>query len=130
MVATGPIGPALPQYHLCTALQTTKCTCPLCVTGVYLTMRALLQPGDKVVAMFPCYQSLHEIADSIGCVVQPWQPHRAADTGRLEFRLQDVLVRRELLCEQQSTGQLLDHPALRWYGPRKIRPDTNKQTTE
>lgn len=30
-------------------------------SGVYLTMRALLSPGDHVVVTFPGYQSLYEV---------------------------------------------------------------------
>ena len=42
--------------------------------GIYLTMRALLQPGDHVVCTFPGYQSLYEVARSIGCQVSRWEP--------------------------------------------------------
>jgi aspartate/methionine/tyrosine aminotransferase len=33
----------------------------------------LLSPGDHVVAISPAYQSLHEIARSIGCALTPWR---------------------------------------------------------
>lgn len=59
--------------------------------GVYLTMKALLQPGDKVVAIFPAYQSLHELAESTGCSVRYWEPQLPTGSGQLEFRVQDVL---------------------------------------
>ena len=42
--------------------------------GIYLTMRALLQPGAHVVCTFPGYQSLYEVAHSIGCQVSRWEP--------------------------------------------------------
>jgi aspartate/methionine/tyrosine aminotransferase len=42
--------------------------------AIFLFMHALLQPGDHVVSTFPGYQSLYEIADSIGCSVDYWQP--------------------------------------------------------
>eukprot|EP00798_Chlamydomonas_sp_ICE-L_P016671 gene16671-22927_t len=42
--------------------------------GVYLTMRALLKPGDVIVCMYPGYQSLYEIGRSIGCQVVFWEP--------------------------------------------------------
>eukprot|EP00937_MAST-01D_sp_MAST-1D-sp2_P001503 g1503.t1 len=42
--------------------------------GIYLCMRALLQPGDHVIVTAPCYQSLSEIAVSIGCDVSCWEP--------------------------------------------------------
>ncbi len=37
--------------------------------GVFLGMHALLQPGDHAVVVWPAYQSLHEVARSIGASV-------------------------------------------------------------
>ena len=37
-------------------------------------MHALLSPGDHVVCTFPGYQSLYELARSIGCEVDLWRP--------------------------------------------------------
>ncbi len=42
--------------------------------GIFLTMQTLLEPGDEVVATFPGYQSLYEIAISQGCKVGKWEP--------------------------------------------------------
>jgi aspartate/methionine/tyrosine aminotransferase len=42
--------------------------------GVHLAMHALLRPGDRVVCTHPGYQSLYEIAASIGCRVDKWEP--------------------------------------------------------
>ena len=42
--------------------------------GIFLLMHALLQPGDHVVCTFPGYQSLYEIARSIGCELSTWEP--------------------------------------------------------
>lgn len=41
---------------------------------IFLAMNALLQPGDHVVCTFPGYQSLYELARSLGCEVNLWQP--------------------------------------------------------
>ena len=41
---------------------------------IFLTMNALLRPGDHVVCTFPGYQSLYELANSIGCEVSLWKP--------------------------------------------------------
>jgi hypothetical protein len=54
-------------------------------------MKALLRPGQRVVAMFPAYQSLVELAASTGCRIDTWEP-LVGDTGRLQYRVQDVLV--------------------------------------
>ena len=43
--------------------------------GIFLALHALgLQPGDHVIAVAPAYQSLHEIAASLGCEVDLWWP--------------------------------------------------------
>ncbi len=44
--------------------------------GIFLTMNALLSPGDHVIAPMPAYQSLYEIAHSIGCEISFWQPRK------------------------------------------------------
>jgi aspartate/methionine/tyrosine aminotransferase len=41
--------------------------------AIFLFMHAVLQPGDHVVVHWPCYQSLFEIARSIGCEVTFWE---------------------------------------------------------
>lgn len=40
--------------------------------GIYCFMNSLLAPGDNIVVEKPCYQSLEEIAVSIGCSVTGW----------------------------------------------------------
>jgi aspartate/methionine/tyrosine aminotransferase len=40
--------------------------------GIFITMHTLLSPGDEVICISPAYQSLHEVARSIGCRVIPW----------------------------------------------------------
>ncbi len=42
--------------------------------GIYLFMLAVLKPGDHVICTFPGYQSLYEVARSIGCQVSTWEP--------------------------------------------------------
>ena len=52
---------------------------------LYLCMRALLRPGDRVVCCCPGYQSLYSVARSTGCLVDLWHLSRsvvvAAGTG-------------------------------------------------
>ena len=45
--------------------------------GIFLLMHALLRVGDHVVCTFPGYQSLYEVARSIGCEVSTWEPDEA-----------------------------------------------------
>jgi len=42
--------------------------------GIYLLMLALLSAGDHLICTFPGYQSLYEVARSLGCQVSLWQP--------------------------------------------------------
>lgn len=56
---------------------------------IFLAMQSLLKPGDHVVALSPAYQSLYEIANSIGCRVSFWKLEAGengwyADVDRLE----------------------------------------------
>ena len=41
--------------------------------AIFAFSRAVLQPGDHVIVMWPCYQSLYECAASRGCYVSPWK---------------------------------------------------------
>ncbi|MCP4900564.1 MAG: aminotransferase class I/II-fold pyridoxal phosphate-dependent enzyme [bacterium] len=43
--------------------------------GIFLLMNALLSPGDRIVCTYPAYQSLYEIARSLGCEVTTWEPN-------------------------------------------------------
>ena len=40
--------------------------------GIFLLTHAILEPGDHVVCTFPAYQSLYEVAQSIGCKISKW----------------------------------------------------------
>ncbi len=55
---------------------------------IYLLMRTLLKAGDRIVCTFPGYQSLYEIARSMGCEVEYWQPREGS--ARWSFSLDDL----------------------------------------
>jgi aspartate/methionine/tyrosine aminotransferase len=44
--------------------------------AIFLFMHAVLQPGDHLIVHWPCYQSLIEVARSIGCEVTRWEARR------------------------------------------------------
>lgn len=50
-------------------------------------MNCLLEKGDRVVATFPGYQSLYQIAETIGCEVARWEP--VEDEG-WRFKVEDL----------------------------------------
>lgn len=43
--------------------------------AIFLFMQAVLQPGEHIIVHWPCYQSLFEVAKSLGCEVTLWQAH-------------------------------------------------------
>jgi len=55
--------------------------------AVFLFMNALLAPGDHVICTFPGYQSLFELAHSIGCEVTFWE---AAEEDRWRFPVEQL----------------------------------------
>lgn len=48
--------------------------------GIFIAMNVLLEKGDHVIVAFPGYQSLYEIANSLGCEVTKWMPNKV-DSG-------------------------------------------------
>jgi aspartate/methionine/tyrosine aminotransferase len=49
--------------------------------GIFLTMHALLRPGDEVVVLVPCYDSLVNVADYLGCRLERWPVVNAGPLG-------------------------------------------------
>lgn len=54
--------------------------------AIFVAMHTLLQPGDHVIAVAPMYQSLMEIARSIGYRVTPWTLHPTPAGWQLDLR--------------------------------------------
>lgn len=42
--------------------------------GIFVAMNGILEKGDHVISTYPGYQSLFEIANSLGCEVSKWTP--------------------------------------------------------
>jgi len=62
--------------------------------GIFLAMHALLEPGDDVVVLSPCYDSLAQVAEHIGCTVHRWAL-RACEDGawwELDWDALDALL--------------------------------------
>jgi aspartate/methionine/tyrosine aminotransferase len=57
--------------------------------AIFIAMQTLLRPGDHVVAVSPAYQSLHEIARSIGCELTKWNLQPGLD-GRWHVDLDQL----------------------------------------
>jgi aspartate/methionine/tyrosine aminotransferase len=61
--------------------------------AVFLAMHAILRPGERVVVMTPCYQSLKEVARSIGCEVVEWPLVESGESWRLDLERLDGHLR-------------------------------------
>jgi aspartate/methionine/tyrosine aminotransferase len=79
--------------------------------AIFIVMQTLLKPGDHVVTMFPAYQSLYEVARSMGCEVTPWTLELGdagwqLDLDRLERSLTDHTRLLVLNFPHNPTGYL------------------------
>eukprot|EP01134_Creolimax_fragrantissima_P003592 CFRG3592T1 len=73
--------------------------------GIYLSMRALLRPGDEVVVAWPNYQSLSDIAVAIGCQVKKWIPEYMSN-GSLKFSIDSL----ETLVNEKTRLIVINFP--------------------
>jgi aspartate/methionine/tyrosine aminotransferase len=55
--------------------------------AIFIAMNCLLRPGDHVIATFPAYQSLHEIAGSLGCRLTRWPLSQNGERWELDLGL-------------------------------------------
>jgi aspartate/methionine/tyrosine aminotransferase len=53
--------------------------------AIFIAMHTLLAPNDHVIVISPAYQSLYEIARSIGCRVTPWRLQTGSDGWQLDL---------------------------------------------
>jgi aspartate/methionine/tyrosine aminotransferase len=53
--------------------------------AIFVAMQTMLNAGEQVIIVSPVYQSLYEIARSIGCEVTPWQLEPMDNGWRLDF---------------------------------------------
>ncbi|MEZ4515575.1 MAG: aminotransferase class I/II-fold pyridoxal phosphate-dependent enzyme [Chloroflexota bacterium] len=60
--------------------------------GIYVTMRALLEPGDHVVVLTPAYESLLNLAEHITGNVSQWAVRQTADSWELDLAELERLV--------------------------------------
>jgi len=60
--------------------------------AIFNFMNACLNKDDHVIVEFPCYQSLEEVARSIGCEVSRWHLQDVQETWKTDIRrLQDLI---------------------------------------
>jgi len=82
--------------------------------AIFTFAMAALNPGDEVVVHMPCYQSLHQVAQSRGCTVRPWiarednawRPDPDDLPGLMNARTRAVILN----FPHNPTGACLDAP--------------------
>jgi aspartate/methionine/tyrosine aminotransferase len=55
--------------------------------GIFITMNVLLEKNDEIITTFPAYQSLYEVARSLGCKIKHWKPQFEK---KWDFNLSDL----------------------------------------
>jgi aspartate/methionine/tyrosine aminotransferase len=80
--------------------------------GIFIALQALLAPGDHVVAIWPGYQSLHEIPRKLGCTLSFWKPEKKNYPRFSISRLKSLLRKETRLLiinfPHNPTGAMLD----------------------
>lgn len=82
------------QFYPQLSIDNLNVLCPQ--EGIFVSMNALLAPGDHVVAVSPAYQSLTSVAQSIGCEVSLWQCREDEQDAALPLKF-DVADLKRLL---------------------------------
>ncbi len=84
--------------------------------AIFTFMQAALDPGDHLIVHWPCYQSLFEIARSIGCQVTLWESDQASgwslDPDDLPGMIQSNTKAIIINTPHNPTGYLMSRDAL------------------
>jgi aspartate/methionine/tyrosine aminotransferase len=81
--------------------------------AIFNLMNVLLEAGDHLIVHYPCYQSLMQVARSIGCDITLWKADAEADWAldlsylKREIRRNTKLV--VINCPHNPTGYLMPH---------------------
>lgn len=81
--------------------------------AIFNLMHSILTSDDHIIVHYPCYQSLHEVARSIGCKITKWQTSEESewklDINFLKKNLQKNTKLVIINCPHNPTGYLLDN---------------------
>jgi aspartate/methionine/tyrosine aminotransferase len=85
--------------------------------AIYIAIQTMLKAGDHAVVVSPVYQSLYEIARSIGCEVTPWKLEPEGNGWRIDLnQLEDSLTDHTRLLvinfPHNPTGHTITHGEL------------------
>lgn len=123
------------SYPGCAAEDVLVCNAPQ--EAIYLAMHALLGPGERVVVLTPCYQSLKEVARSIGSEVVEWPLLERQRAWSLDLERLDELLRGATLlvtnaphnptgfqpsaAEWRRISELVVERGVRWFSDEMYR---------
>ncbi len=86
--------------------------------AIFLFAHALLEAGDHVIVHWPCYQSLFEVAASVGCEISLWKAREekgwALDLDELRELLRPNTRAILLNTPHNPTGYLMSHPGYKF----------------
>lgn len=71
--------------------------------GIFTFGQSVLSAGDHVIVHWPCYQSLYQVAQSLGCRVSLW---RAEESHGWELNMEDLCR----LLEPQTKAVFINNP--------------------
>ena len=84
--------------------------------AIFIFMNVVLKKGDHVIVHWPCYQSLFEIANSLGCAITKWEGKE--ENGwelDIEFLNQNIRKNTKVIiinCPHNPTGYLMSKEKL------------------
>ncbi|MBA7693089.1 Capreomycidine synthase [subsurface metagenome] len=105
------------RREVCNLYQSTRPDQVLVHSGaeeaIFLFMNAVLEARDHVIVHWPCYQSLIEVARSIGCQVTLWHGHEengwALDIDELKAHIKPNTKVIVINTPHNPTGYLMPH---------------------
>ena len=82
--------------------------------GIFIAMASLLEAGDHIVAVHPCFQSLYEVGRAIGCQLSFWSAQKDGDGWQFDVDELKQLIRHNtkmliINFPHNPTGCLPDH---------------------
>ncbi len=84
--------------------------------GIFIAMNTILEKGDHVIVTYPGYQSLYQLAESIGCEVARWIPEEEKGWKFDIEKLKDLIKANTKLLvinfPHNPTGAMLAHEEL------------------
>jgi aspartate/methionine/tyrosine aminotransferase len=85
--------------------------------AIFIFMNIALQPGDRIIVHFPCYQSHSSIARSIGCEVDMWmsceENNWELDLDWLREAIQPNTKAIVINCPHNPTGYVMSQAQLK-----------------